>query len=436
MFLPLAIWDPADSDKLVEATALSLFLEEAPKPGMGPSSQYGARSGCLHSILDETGIMIPEFLHYDASDHVLILSDLGPLPDLSNVFCELGGYTPGPDNGRHAPSPPSKSPRIGHELRDSDVAFFEKLGTRLGGFFARLHSQHVRQAILDTASQDPSFAVGQGSHAFPSLPEMKTVVHEHVIKPLRSQLRLFPSLIDIEEADTLFSAIETDFLRETTERERCFVIGDCWTGTILVDLDSHVEETKVGAIDWEFASISGRGINGDISQFTAHLELFLVAAHSWGGDGAPGHISALKAILQALVASYDAQREKIEDSALRDMITRSALLSHGAELINCAFWKIWICRDSDCLVCHQHNEKSSAEQLREESEGSVKPSDKSQATGPASAPQQCKLIVKMVSRGLAFLRCAVAEDLINAIISLRQSEMANGMQPSLIDFFT
>ncbi|KAK5062498.1 hypothetical protein LTR84_004571 [Exophiala bonariae] len=424
--------------QLVEATALALFLDETRKPGIDSSSLPGARLGCLHTFLDGTGIMTPEILHYDASDHVLILSDLGALPDLSNVFCELGGYTPGSDNGRpEVPLPPPKSPRVGQRLTDNEVTFFENLGTKLGRFFARLHSQRVHQAILDPASgQHTSLTVGDEICGFPLLPQMKTVVHEHVIKPLRSQLRLFPSLIGIEEADTLFSAIEADFLRDTGEQERCFVIGDCWTGTILVDLDRPEGETKVGVIDWEFANISGRGINGDISQFTAHLELFLIAASSWGGDGAPGHISPLKEIMQALIATYEAERAQVDDSTLKETITRSAFLSHGAELINCAFWKIWICKDSECLACRRQNEISSAEGLSEDPDGSQRPSHASQATEQADAPEQCTLIAKMVSRGLAFLRCAVAEDLIKATISLRQCEIVDGLQPSLVDLFT
>lgn len=374
--------------------------------------------------------MIPELLHYDASDHVLILSDLGPLPDLSRVFCELGGYTPGPGDAHQAPLPVHHSPRLGEPLVEHDVAFFEMLGRKLGSFFAQLHSQRVRQVALGTSfNVDPGPVMQSRSNGFPCLPEMKTVVHEHVIKPLRSQLLLFPSLLDVDEAEALFSAIEADFLRETAEQERCFVIGDCWTGTVLLNLESRAEEIKVGIIDWEFANISGRGVNGDISQFLAHLELFLIAAHSQGETAAPGHISALRAISKGLVSTYKDEWEKTENSELKGTIIRSAFLSHGAELINCAFWKIWICRDSGCLPCHQKRAGLPGEQPDE------KPSE---LVNVAEEPSdlQCKLISKMVSSGISFLRCAVAEDPMKACSTLLRTETDYGMQSGLIDFFT
>jgi hypothetical protein len=374
--------------------------------------------------------MIPELLHYDASDHVLILSDLGPLPDLSRIFCELGGYTPGPGDSRQPPLPVPHSPTLGEQLVEHDVAFFETLGRKLGSFFAQLHSQRVRQAVLGTSfNVDPSVAIQGGSNGFPSLPEMKTVVHEHVIKPLRSQLLLFPSLLDADEAEALFSAIEADFLRDTVEQERCFVIGDCWTGTVLLNLESRADEINVGIIDWEFANISGRGVNGDISQFLAHLELFLIAAHSQGEGVAPGHISALRAISKGLISTYKDEWEKTEDSELKDTIIRSAFLSHGAELINCAFWKIWICREPDCLSCLQKRAGLSHNQPDE------KPSESLNAAEKPS-DLQCKLISKMVSSGISFLRCAVAEDPMNASSTLLQTETAYGMQSGLVDFFT
>lgn len=249
------------------------------------------------------------------------------------------------------------------------------------------------------------------------------------------QLRLFPDLLGIEEAEALFSAIDTDFSRDTAEQERCFIIGDCWTGTVLLNLDHDVEELHVGIIDWEFASLSGRGINGDLSQFLAHLELFLVAADSWGEGGAPGHISALRAILTGLVSSYNAERDKFQNSALEETIIRSALLSHGAELINCAFGKTWICQEYDCLTCRHKSQGTSPERVRGGPERRL--GDAPQATKEVSSTvQQCKLVTKMVSRGLVFLRCAVAEDLVQTSRSLIRREMVDGMQPSLIDLFT
>lgn len=391
----------------------------------------GKKAGPLHEVLEQTGVMIPELLHYDAAEHVLILSDLGLLPDLSKVFCELGGYTPGPGDTHRAPKRVPRSPKLGEQLMQNDVAFFEVLGHRLGSFFAELHSKRTRQLILAPSFEsDLGVSVRGGSNGFPCLPEMKTVVHEHVIKPLKSQLLLFPSLLDVDEAEALFSSIEADFLRDTAEQERCFVIGDCWTGTVLVDLECRSpEKSIIGIIDWEFANISGRGINGDISQIIAHLELFLIAAYSRGKDVAPGHISALSAILGGVVSAYKYERDKTDNSELRnDLIMRSAFLSHGAELINCAFWKIWVCKETECLSC-----------LQKQGEISAVPPDEKPGESPNIAEGhsnlQCTLITKMVGRGISFLRCAVAEDPLKASNILLRMDLGYSKQPSLVDFF-
>jgi len=292
------------------------------------------------------------------------------------------------------------------------------LGHKLGNFFAQLHSRRTRDLIF-----------GASPNGFPSLPEMKVLVHEHAIKPLRAQLLLFRSLITADEAATLFSAIEADFLRDTAEQERCFVIGDCWTGTVLLDLESRAEEIGIGVIDWEFANTSGRGPNGDISQFLAHLELFLIAAYSQGEEVAPGHISALKAILKGFLTGYKNEQDKAQGSGLKDMIMRSAFLSHGAELINCAFWKIWACKDSECLSCRQKNVEVSSASLDEKPNGS-------QSVAEEGSNPQCTLVTKMVSRGLSFLRCAVAQDPMEASKILLREDPAYGKLPGLSDFFS
>jgi aminoglycoside phosphotransferase (APT) family kinase protein len=50
--------------------------------------------------------------------------------------------------------------------------------------------------------------------------------------------------------------------------EKAMVLGDCWTGAILVGIIE--DNPTVGVIDWEFASI-GRGVDGDMAQFLAHI---------------------------------------------------------------------------------------------------------------------------------------------------------------------
>jgi hypothetical protein len=124
------------------------------------------------------------------------------------------------------------------------------------------------------------------------------------------------------------------------------VVGDCWTGTFLVDLSSSLETAtatatatasismpaesgvglKLGVIDFEFAHTNGRGPHGDLAQLLAHLELFRIAAEhaveyiADEGNGSDNEnntkpnvskegngkhaLSCLNALISAILSSY------------------------------------------------------------------------------------------------------------------------------------
>lgn len=354
-------------------------------------------------MLVDSGVTVPALLHHDAANHVLVLSDLGPLPDLSKIFIELGGFTPESDYVTNDPksnklNAPPRYLRIGHPLERHEAESYQKIGEKLGRFFSRLHDSSTHRAILEAQGLE-------GQNIVPSLPEMKTVVHEHAIKPIKSQLLKFPSLLEREEADALYEAIEADFLRPTPQQEQCFVLGDCWTGSVLIDLKPGTDDVAAGVIDWEFSNTSGRGVNGDISQFLAHLELLRIAASSRGAEQASGHLSAVDAIVSGFIHKY-------QTNHFEEELMRSALLSHGAEIINCAFWKLWICKDPGCPSCRRKQSSEAKSQL-----------DNSEV--------QCSLITRMVYRGISFLRCALAADPKEA----SENQMKDVMTPGLCDLF-
>ncbi|ETI24397.1 hypothetical protein G647_03766 [Cladophialophora carrionii CBS 160.54] len=398
--------------QMIEAAALRLFLPVSARGKGSPPTSDECDAAPLHWILVESGVMVPTLLHYDHGNHILVISDLGRLSDMSQVFIHLGGFTPGSSSA--ALKAPTCAPRLGCPLEALEIQSYRDTGEKLGSFFARLHDPGTHRAITETGllpSQDVGRDDPVAAHVFPSLPELKSFVHHHAIKPLLSQLLKFPSLLDDAEAAVLFAAVEADFLRTCPPEEQCFVLGDCWTGAVLLDLRPGIGPVGVAVIDWEFSNTTGRGVNGDVSQFLAHLECLRVAALTRKVQLVGGHLSAVNGIVEGFVQKYRTMQTKRFD----DRIMRSAYLSHGAEIINCAFWKTWVCEDLQCVFCTRE-------------------------AGSVPEPEtQCILITKLVDRGLSFLRAAVAEDPYAMTAQLRQgistSESEGAQLAGLYDFF-
>ncbi|KAJ9603791.1 hypothetical protein H2200_011977 [Cladophialophora chaetospira] len=296
--------------QIAEAAALRLFLPTTAAEPTPLTASDQPEPVSLYQMLTDTRVMVPKLLHHDPTNHVLVISDLGDLPDIFKIFIDLGGVTPGLTIATTEPL--SHAPKLGHPLALSEITTFRTVGQQLGSFFARLHDPGTKHSVTK---------LGNVIH---SLPAMKNTVHEHAIKPLLSQLLKFPSLFDKEEAD---------FLRTTPPAEQCVVLGDSWTGAVLLDLSLEVGDVGVGVIDWEFSNTEGRGVNGDVSQFLAHLECLRVTAHTREKTLVSGHLPALNAIMEGIVQKYRIVNTKGFD----DCILRSTLCSYGAEIINVAF---------------------------------------------------------------------------------------------------
>ena len=129
-----------------------------------------------------------------------------------------------------------------------------------------------------------------------------------------------------------------------------------WTGAILAGTEEN--DPITGVIDWEFACL-GRGVNGDMSQLMAHLHLFKLAAE---GRGEELLLQGITSLIQSITSTYHEQ--SIKEAAkwmpgpvtplntLQATVMRSAFLAHGAEIVNCAFWKAWPCDDKGCGQPH------------------------------------------------------------------------------------
>jgi hypothetical protein len=322
--------------QIIEADALSLFSSAAPSS--------------LQHISDSSSVSVPAVLYHDRDAYVLVLSDFGRLPNLSDVFGDLGGHTFGIETPKfYHDLIPAKT----QNLTTDQTAFFRNVGSRLGQFFSCLHRP---ESCAKALAQYPP------NHF--RIPEIRDAVLELAITPVGNQIQLFPDLASREEARTFAQWLVEDFKRETLGDERSFILGDSWTGAVLTSsrlIPNNPTAYTVGVIDWEFAGI-GRGVHGDMSQFLAHLELLRISAQQ--NSVFLGHLQAVEIMIDSLTSAYSRAsgtekdhsypRDKIQTLRPRDSSClaakkmRSAFLSHGAEMINVAFWKEWVCVSSDC----------------------------------------------------------------------------------------
>jgi hypothetical protein len=274
-------------------------------------------------------------------------------------------------------------------LNSEQIEFFIDVGARLGRFFANLHAPQTTSKILDQYSPEHF-----------QIPEIRQVVIDLAIKPVAGLLKLFPDLIGDQEATELGEILVQEFLRETTDEERSFILGDSWTGAVLTSNTTAQSDTNpriVGVIDWEFATF-GRGVNGDMSQFLAHFSLLKVAAMQ--DPRFLKQAEAVRLMIKSITASYSQTAQNLipndgnttrpslswdppDPNSLHTRRMRSTFLSHGAEMINVSFWKHWNCVSADC--------------------------PKGENGTHTKILHHCVLIQRMVAEGLWFLRHARAD---------------------------
>ena len=252
--------------------------------------------------------MVPRLLYHDPHAQVLIMSDLDDLCNLTDCLA-------------FAQSTISL---------DSPSAY--ALGSRLGKFFADLHSRQTFEKVF--AKGIPRITVCDC--------DSRRFIYEATVLPVLTYLEDF----HISDASELYRRVYSDFVRPDEPSERSFVLGDSWPGAILVGRLPG-EDLVTGVIDWEFAS-EGRGITGDIAQLLAHIHLHLLAAPAKSSLHA-----AIKALIFSLTTSYRKQARKNGSDWTVDLGTkgptpatramRSAFILHGREMIINSVEREWPC---------------------------------------------------------------------------------------------
>lgn len=153
-------------------------------------AQFTAPDGRLSNLGRPSSVIVPELLYHSIEEHVLVLKDLGHLLTLYQYFSAI------PDVEISAPMPSQEAS--------------QRLGSRIGEFFGRLHSPGSRDLARTAVSGDLAN------------PLSKDLTLQAAVSTIDEYLTRF----DIPNAKILFSRVLADYQRVNTPAEQCFVLGD------------------------------------------------------------------------------------------------------------------------------------------------------------------------------------------------------------------
>ena len=222
----MAIVDVNDEDcQIIEAQALSLFV---------PSSH--PNGPCIpEDIITDSGVEVPRLLFHDLASHILGISDLGCLENLSDHFTSLLTLYP------YSPLSPSSTGKLAPSKFHLQMlsTHYTALGRRLGSFLSDLHSPLTFSRITSSLLQTPTQGAAQ---PFLYNPERLSLVFTEAIEPLKEHLLTFPDLLSHRKAEEWYQQIEENFFLCQDPHEDIgkgnggsLIIGDCWTGSILLE---------------------------------------------------------------------------------------------------------------------------------------------------------------------------------------------------------
>jgi hypothetical protein len=256
----------------------------------------------LHAV----DITVPGAISLDSKNHVLVLQDLGKMGTLWDLL-----------------SPEACASLPIDDLR-SECA---QLGMRIGNFLAILHSPEVYDEVRQTE------AASTLTHNLTD-----EIIWQAAVQPLRQRLQQY----NVEHAAILADRVAKDFRNPAYDYRPALSIGDFHPGSVLLEgWDKYPPDSElhrcVGIIDWEFASLNGRGVNGDLAQFLAVFHCYIMAI-----DHTSPAFAGTSAFIEALCRAYGANSQfnivaRPDNPGMQ--LLRSYLILHGREMINQAFEK-------------------------------------------------------------------------------------------------
>lgn len=304
---------------MVEILAHSLF-----DPHAGPLRHIG--------LEEDQRIEVPRLLNHCLESGVLVTEDPGPLVTLWDIL-----------------TPSSFQDLVVSQLNTLRLIGGD-IGSKLGSFFAELHSAHTRELIE--------------CHESDIVPELKSAyvpVLETKVLPVLARLKKYGTDISSETAQELFRRV---LRAHSSYRGSSFSHGNCHPGAILVQnwpglldsvrskplAESTDEHMYMAIIDWKFAQLKGRGVDGDMAQLLAslHCQQIYLNAFNPGGARPDARVQEALLVTQAVVwgicQSYSSAVQfdpNVHESSRTADLLRSTLIQHGREMINQAVERDW-----------------------------------------------------------------------------------------------
>lgn len=195
-------------------------------------------------------------------------------------------------------------------------------GITLGASLSRLHSQATIDKLKGRAKTAEILSQSLTNE----------IVWAVMIDPLPKYLKSLP------DGDELCRRVTEDLKAPNTNFPQVLCHGDFHNGNVMlpISLPGPADSIVPIVVDWEFAHLNGRGINGDAAEFTAGLHCKIITAR----NDNPTLEKFLRIFLTGFCAGYRetaTRRYRIEHDDVNLQLLRSALLFHGTEMISCAY---------------------------------------------------------------------------------------------------
>ncbi|KAK5999233.1 4-hydroxytryptamine kinase-like protein [Cladobotryum mycophilum] len=190
------------------------------------------------------------------------------------------------------------------------------IGRTVGQLFATIHSQET----ADKIKTQPGIAKTL-THSL-----TKKLVLNVAVEPIRERLSRPPN------AEQLYARVLKDYQDSEYNYRQCLVLGDFTHASILLQPPGLGSDLTPVLVDWEFAQINGRGVNGDMAQFLANIHLELL-----GATENTTLYQLLSRFMSELCAAYRDSANLVYKKESGDMnvqLMRSAFILHGREMLN------------------------------------------------------------------------------------------------------
>lgn len=192
------------------------------------------------------------------------------------------------------------------------------LGRDIGGIMARIHSDATLKAIKsvpDTYNKLTSTLTTD-------------IVREVAVEPIRDRIKHHP------DADRLYQQVLDEYTSPKHTYRHALSLGDFHPGSVLMRQPTVGGSLTPILVDWEFGTVKGRGVNGDIAQFLASFHCELI-----GAKDDEALYKLLSIFLKNFCAAYRDGSSFIVTKSAEDsnvQLLRSAFSLHGREMINLA----------------------------------------------------------------------------------------------------